>query len=228
MIRERRRHARIVAKGTVVLHVAGAAHNGRIVNIAEGGMSIVTSVTPPERWLGRTIDVELRLDAASAEWVRGTGRVIRIRADGLAVAFASTPPLLTRVLDELSDASHVRRRVLAVVLVDTDRARREAMVAGFRGAGCNVVDAASSLEAIVRLGESSFEPDVIAIADSQPSASADDLREFARQHHPHAKLVTIVNERVTSDGVPSWVSASDPDADLSQRIRAVLSRVLSP
>lgn len=228
MIRERRGHARIVAKGTVVLHVAGVAHNGRIVNIAEGGMSIVTAVTPPQRWLGRTIDVQLRLDGASAEWLRGSGRVVRIRADGLALAFATAPPFLGRVLDELSDASHARRRVLTVVLVDTDPARREAMCVGFRGAGCVVIDAASPLEAIVRLGESSFEPDVIAIADSQPSASADNLREFARQYHPHAKLVTIVNERVTSDGVPSWVSASDPEADLSQRIRAVLSRVLLP
>jgi CheY-like chemotaxis protein len=228
VIRERRRHTRIATKGTVVMHVAGTAHNGRIVDIAEGGVSVVTHVTPPERWLARVIDVELRFDGASAEWLRGKARVMRIRADGLALAFdeAHVPLALARVLGELGDASHTRRRMLAVVLIDSDASRRSAMVAGFRAAGCAIVEAATPLEAIVRLGESSFEPDVIAIADSQPAASADDLRAFARQHHPHVKLVTIVDEKLGPETLRSWVSSSDPDADLPRRIRDVLTHVL--
>ena len=224
--RDRRRHARISAKGAVVIHVGEIAHHGRIADVSGGGVLVVTPVTPPERWLGRNVDVEIRLDDAQAEWLRGTARIVRICADGLALAFEQVPPTLVRVLDELGDASRARHRMLAVVLIDTDPVRRSAMVAGFRKVGCAVVEAASPLEAIVRLGESSFEPDVIAIADSDPGASANELRAFTQQHHPNAKLVTIGDERGSSDAARSWVSSDDTAADLPQRIRAMLSRVI--
>ena len=226
MIPDRRQHARIPAKGAVVLHVAATPHHGRIADVSGGGLLVVTHVTPPERWLARVVDVALRLDDAQSEWLRGTGRVVRIRADGLALAFEQKPPSLMLVLDELTSAERARRRMLAVVLIDTDPARRLAMVAGFRAVGCAVVEAATPLEAIVRLGESSFEPDVIAIADSQPAASSDALRTFTQQNHPKAKLVTIGDELVSTDALASWVSSNDSGADLLQRIRAMLSRVI--
>jgi hypothetical protein len=226
VIRERRNHARIVTKGALVMHVAGVPQHGRIVDISAGGVSVLTSVTPPERWLARMVDLELRLDGASAEWLTGTARVLRIRADGLALAFTTMPPALVRILDELGHAARTRRRRLVVVLIDTDPVRRAAMMAGFREVGCTVVEAASPLEAIVRLGEATFEPDVIAIADSHPAGAADDLRAFARQNHPHAKLVTIVDEQGI-DGLANWVASADPHSDLAQRIRDMLSRVLT-
>jgi len=224
-IRDRRQHVRIKAKGAVVLRVAATPRNGRIVDVSAGGLLIVTHVTPPESWLGRTVEVEIRLDDARSEWMHGSGRVVRICADGLAFAFEQVPPSFVRVLDELGHASRTRRRTLAVVLIDADPVRRSAMVTGFREVGCAVVEATTPLEAIVRLGESSFEPDVIAIADSQPAAGADALRAFTQQNHPHAKLVTIGNERAATDALQSWLSSEDPAADLPQRIRAMLSRL---
>jgi len=225
-MRDRRRHVRIKAKGAVVLHVAATPRHGRIADVSAGGLLIVTHVTPPESWLGRTVEVEIRLDDARSEWLRGSGRVVRICADGLAFAFDQTPPSYVRVLDELGDASRTRRRMLAVVLIDPDAARRSAMVTGFRQVGCAVVEATTPLEAIVRLGESSFEPDVIAIADSQPAAAANALRAFTQQNHPQAKLVTIGDERGAADALASWLSSDDTAADLPQRIRAMLSRLI--
>jgi len=76
----------------------------------------------------------------------------------------------------------------------------------------------------VRLGESSFEPDVIAIADSDPSAAADQMRGFVERNHPHAKLVAIGDSELGPDGIAHWLSSADPDSDLPDRIREVLVR----
>jgi CheY-like chemotaxis protein len=215
MIEERRRHPRIDAKGTVVVGALGFRHHARLVNVSGGGLFALTSVTAPERWLSRVVDTELRLDAASAEWLVGAARVVRVRSDAIALAFETAPPRLGAVLDELTGAWHVRQRMLAVVLIDTDSARRSTIASGFRMVGCSVVEAASPLEAIVRLGESSFEPDVIAIADTAGTA-ADDLRAFVRHNHPSAKLI-VIDELL---GLPTGV-------DLLGRVRALLSRALA-
>lgn len=227
MIRERRRFARTIAKGAVVVHVAGATQNGRIVDVAEGGVLVGTSVTPPERWLGRAADVELRFDTGGGDWLRGSARVVRIAAGGLALTFLEAPSALGRALDELRGASRNRQRSLAVVVIDTDSSRRASMVRAFRSIGCAIVEAGTPLEAIVRLGESSFEPDVIAVADSSPALGAEDLRRFVEEHHPGVSLVRILGGDGPADGSPGWVSASDPRADLPQRVRELLSRVLA-
>jgi hypothetical protein len=98
------------------------------------------------------------------------------------------------------------------------------MTAGFRATGCGVIEAATPLEAIVRLGESSFEPDVIAIADSHPAAAADEMRDFVERNHPNAKLVTIGDALLQPDGIVHWLSSADPASDLPDRIREVLVR----
>ena len=225
MIQERRKFRRTVAKGAAVLSVAGAVQNGRVLNVAEGGVLVSTSVSPPQRWLGRVLDIELRFDAGHEEWLRGTARVVRILAGGLALAFVEAPAALGRVLDELGDASRARLRTLAVVVIDTAPDRRATMVGAFRSVGCVVVEAGTPLEAIVRLGESRFEPDVIAVGDT-PGGGAEELRQFVEHNHPGASLVRILDGEGPTVGRRGWVSATNPEQDLPQRVREVLSRVL--
>src|SRR5690348_11622344 len=164
---DRRHHARILPKGTVTVHALGNAHHGRLANISAGGMYVATEMSLPARLLGRVVDLELRFDGALAAWQRARGRVCRIHADGAAIVFdAPTAPTLLRMIDELTTASHASARVTSVVLIDAVAERRAALATGFRATGCDVVEAATSLEAIVRLGESHFEPDIIAVAES--------------------------------------------------------------
>lgn len=219
---ERRKHARIAPKGSATLVLGDVKVLGRITNISRGGVFVATRVSAPERLLGRTASVELRLDGRSAEWLRATGHVVRIEASGIAVALDSVSAELGAAMDEMISHSHLHGRTVSVVLIDGDRARSTAMLEGFRAAGCSVLHVSTPLEAIVRLGESSFEPDLIAIGDTA-SAEAAELREFVGRCHPRAKLVAIGND-AASEVASAWVSSEDPFADLPTRILHVLGR----
>ena len=218
---ERRTYARISAKGALTLRMQDYEQHARIANIGIGGTYALTSVTAPDRLLARKVDIEVRLDAGHQEWWKATGRVMRIYADGIALAFDTLAPALLRTLDELATASQAHQRVINVVLIDADPNRRSAMSAGFREAGCAVVEAASSLEAIVRLGEAAFEPDVIAIASSK-SLDAVDMRTFVERDHPKVKVIAIGDEALKPDGFPNWLSSANPNADLPARVRDAL------
>lgn len=220
---DRRKHVRIAPKGTVTLRALGNVHHGRLLNIAAGGVYVATGVTAPDRLLGRIVDVELRFDGPLAAWQRLAGRVSRIDADGLAVVFdAPTTPVLLRMIDDLTTASHASHRVISAVLIDADPTRRAAIAAGFRATGCEVIEAATPLEAIVRLGESHFEPDVIAIANPQAGTEADEMRAFIEREHPSSMLVTIGPELLDPAGLANWLSAETSTADLPARIRHLL------
>jgi hypothetical protein len=220
---DRRRHARIAPKGTVTIHALGNAHYARLANIGVGGMYVATDVSLPDRLLGRVVAVELRFDGALAAWQRVTGRITRIDAGGAAFAFGvPTAPALLHMLDALTTASHASARVISVVLIDSDTARRGAIAAGFRAAGCQVVEVATQLEAIVRLGESHFEPDVIAVASTQPVTVADEMCAFVEHYHPSSMLVSIGPELLDPAGFDNWLSDTTATADLPTRIRELL------
>jgi CheY-like chemotaxis protein len=225
---ERRAHARIELKGTAVILAGEHVQRCRISNMCEGGMLVATAVSAPARLLGRPVDIEMRLDGGFAQWLRVTGRIVRIDAERLAVTFDSVPPLLLRLLDDMAAASRNRKRVLSIVLVDEDLDRRALIAEGFRAVGCGVIEASTALEAIVRLGESSFEPDLIAVADSIPSVHSETLREFVDREHPHVKLVTITNDSIEPAGIANWLSSTDPNEDLIARIRDLLVRPRAP
>ena len=125
------------------------------------------------------------------------------------------------MIDEMSTASRADARIITVVLIDADPQRSSAMAAGFRATGCSVIEATTPLEAIVRLGESSFEPDIIAVADSQTD-DADEMRAFVDREHPDARLITIGDEIFQPDGFANWLSSANPDADLAARVREAL------
>ena len=220
---ERRHHARIVAKGAVTLRAAGHAQRGRLVNVGAGGMFVRTLLSVPDRLLRCPVELDIRLDGGHAEWLPGTGEIRRIGEQGLAIAFDAPPTALLRMIDQLGTAARASARVLSVVLIDADPTRRSAMAAGFRATGCRVVEAATPLEAIVRLGETTFEPDVIAVADSQTSAAAE-MRTFVEREHPGAKLVTIGDELLAPDGIAHWLSSTASTLDLPGRIRDLLVR----
>jgi hypothetical protein len=223
---DRRQHLRIAPKGTVSLTSGGHTMRGRIGNLCQGGMLVATAVTAPSKLLARTVQMELRLDGQGAEWMRASGRILRIVPHAIAIRFEDMSPTLANMIEEMSTASRAHRRTLSAILIDADPSRRSAMAESFRAAGCRVIEASTSLEAIVRLGESSFEPDLIAIADSAPAALADDLRRFVERNHPRAKLVTIGDGLVEPVGSTFWLSSADPAADLETRICQILGRPL--
>jgi len=177
---------------------------GRIANISAGGVYVITNVTLPVRLLARGMDIALRLDGASAAWREATGHVVRIRSGGVALAFGTTDTQLLAVIEELQSAS-LARSSIAMVLIDAETQRRSAVAAGFRATGCSVVEAATPLEAIVRLGESSFEPDIIAFAGAE---DVSEMRAFVEREHPQAKLVKIEDALLQPDGFAHWLSTT--------------------
>ena len=219
---ERRQHQRVAPKGAVVLVAGEQRQRGRIANVSIGGMLASTTMAP--EFLGHAIAIELRLDDRLASWLHLSGKIVRITEDSVAVTFDAVPAAFARVLEDISRAAHADRRVLSMVLIDATTPRRLRMAEGFRAAGCQVIDVSSALEAIVRLGEASFEPELIAIADSIPSQTSHDLRAFVEREHPRAKLVTIGDEVTDPGGLLHWLSSADPGSDLTARVRHVLSR----
>jgi PilZ domain len=219
---DRRHHARIEPKGTVVIHVAEAAYRGRLVNIGAGGI-YATVALGAHVVVESVVDVELRFDGALAIWQRVAGRISRIDSAGAAIAFDTpTTPLLLRMIDELTTASHASARVISVVLIDANAARRGVIATGFGKVGCDVMQVATPLEAIVRLGESHFEPDVIAVANSESTAAADEMRAFVERDHASSMLVTIGPELLDPAGLANWLSSSTSTANLPGRIRELL------
>ena len=219
---ERRRDVRITPKGAVVVRAGTYVLRGRIANVSLGGLSAMTRVTAPERLLGARVAIDLRLDGRDHGWFELGGRLQRIGANSLAVAFDTVAPAFASTIEELRAASYDRGRILSIVLVDSNAERRAALATGFRASHCAVIDAATPLEAIVRLGESHFEPDVIAIADSSPAAIADELRRFVDAEHPSARILTIGHELVGPGGGARWLSSADSGHDLVTRIRQLL------
>jgi hypothetical protein len=223
---ERRKHPRIALKGTAILLAGEHAVRARLVNLSQGGFLGSTLVTSPRPLLGRSADIELRLDDRLSQWNRLEGKIVRIANGSVAICFHTTPALV-RLVDEMTVASRARERVISVILIDEDAARRKLLAEGFRIVGCTLIEAATSLEAIVRLGESSFEPDVIAVADSIPAATANEMREFVGRHHPHVKLVSITD--VIDPAVDIFqLTPEDLRGNLTGAIRRVLGRRRSP
>jgi hypothetical protein len=209
-------------KGTVILRADKYVIRGRIANLSRNGLAAIIRATVPERLLGSAVALSLRFDGRDSSWIEASGRVLRIGAGTIAISLVVTPPAFARIIEETISASHHRDRVLAIVLVDAMARRRNTMAEGFRAAGCAVVAVATPLEAIVRLGESHFEPDLIAIADSSPTAISDELRRFVDVEHPRAKLVTIGDATSAPTGLAHWLSAENPGRDLEARIRKIL------
>lgn len=221
-IPDRRKHTRIALKGTAILLAGEHAVRARLINIGEGGFLASTLVTPAMRLLGRTVDIELRLDDRLSQWIRLRGKIVRIGNENVAISLDATPALV-RLVEGMTSASRAKDRVISVILIDEDTARRQLLAEAFRLVGCSLIEAATSLEAIVRLGESSFEPDVIAVADSIPAASANEMRDFIGRNHRQVKLVSITD--VIDPHIDIFqLTPQDLSGNLADAIRRVLGR----
>ena len=220
---ERRRQQRIAPKGAAIVRAGTYSLRGRIANLSRSGLGMTTPTTAPGRLLGARVDVSLRLDGGDSSWVELSGEVLRIGANSIAMALVTVPASFAQIVDETSVHSRRNDRMLSILLVDATSERRSAMADGFRSAGCTVLEVTTALEAIVRLGESRFEPDLIAIADSQPASISDEIRRFVEADHPRARIVTIGDAATAPEGLKRWLSSANPNADLAARIRAVLT-----
>jgi hypothetical protein len=149
--------------------------------------------------------------------------VSRIDGDEIAISFADGSEPFAQLMEDSVHASGEHKLVWTVVLIDATTDRRARIAKAFRASGCAVLEVATPLEAIVRLGESRFEPEIIAIADSLPGAVSDDLRKFVEREHPRAKLVTIGDDLFAPPGSARWLSSSDPPGPLLARIHKLLS-----
>ena len=139
------------------------------------------------------------------------------------MALETSDPFV-QLMEESASASQEHRRVRTIVLVDATPERRALIADAFRAAGCAVFEVSTPLEAIVRLGESAFEPELIAIADSLPSSTSDHLRHFVERAHPRAKLVIIGDDVLGPAGDARWLSSTAPEAELIERVRDLLDR----
>ena len=219
---ERRTAVRMSPKGTVSIRCHDYDVRGRLANVSGGGLCAITLVTAPERVHGRTVDIELRFDTQQSEWVQLSGRIVRVGPTSIALSFNSVPDGFVELIDETLTASLNRKRLMSILMVDATLDRRLRLAEAFRSAGCAVLDVSSPLEAIVRLGEYHFEPDIVAIADSLPDTVSSELRAFVTHEHPRAKQVTIGDQITEPDGLEHWLSSLDPGDDLAARVRRVL------
>ncbi|TMQ22454.1 MAG: PilZ domain-containing protein [Deltaproteobacteria bacterium] len=220
---ERRRDVRISPKGTVVLLAGGDTCRCRIVNLSHGGVLVTVPVEAGDMFVpGRSLELELQIDGKSSQWIRLSGRVVRIEATTIAMTFDKVSVEFIQLVDEMLGASYGRRRILSVISVDTDADRRARIAEAFRVVGCTVVTVSTPLEMIVRLGELQFEPDLIVIASSRPSATSDDLRRFVEREHPGARLAAVSDQLINPGGESQWLSSMDADGDLVNRVRRLL------
>lgn len=221
---ERRKHVRLCPKGTVSIRTPEFAVRGRLANVSNGGLCATTLITAPDRVRGSAAELEVRFDTQESAWLRISGKILRIGPTSIAVGFDGVPSGFALLIDHALTDSNRHGRVLSLVIVDATTERRLRMAEAFRAAGCAVVDVSTPLEAIVRLGEFHFEPDVIAIADSLPAIIAEDLRTFVGHEHPRAKLITIGDGVIAPEGIAHWLSSLDPSDDLGARVRELLTR----
>lgn len=222
---ERRRGVRSAPKGSVVVTAGDVVQRGRIENLSRSGLLLSTDRPAREALLGRAVELELRLDGRSAAWLGIAGTVRRVDAGTLAIELAAPPAAYVQLAEAAAAAADLADQVDTVVVVDARADRRGAIRDAFAAIGCAVVEASSPLEAIVRLGESRFEPDLVVVADSIPSSTSDELRRFVEREHPGATLVTVGDEQLEPAGGPSyWVSSADSGRDLIARIRSLVER----
>jgi hypothetical protein len=217
---ERRSAPRISPKGSVSLRTASQRINGRLDNVSYGGVRI-TALGPIAIEVGDEAAMALRLDGISSAWLDLGARVVRVAGATIALELQRVTEGFMDMMTASMYAARTNGRRMTVVLVDASLERRMRMAEAFRSAGCLVTTVTTPLEAIVRLGELEFEPDVIAISDSR-CANAEDLRRFAAHAHPRAKLVRIGEQLASSASREYWLSAAHYGRELVANIRLML------
>lgn len=223
--RERRRAIRVRSKGSIRIQHGARLIGGRILDLCVGGVSVRADLplelAPHD---GEAVRVDVKLDACSKQFSLA-GHVVRSRPATRVIAIAfdnATNEFKDCVQDELL-AAVKHDAVPRMILVDKVAKRRGVFADAFRGAGCSVTEVSTPLEAIAWLGQSQFEPGVIAIADSVPESIAHDLRQYLCEQYPETHMVAIGGSRRTHDQSSSWLSWADGRKDLRLRVGRVIT-----
>ncbi|MDB4956859.1 MAG: hypothetical protein JWO36_4428 [Myxococcales bacterium] len=192
---ERRRAARVSPRGTAVLHGKQLTVTARILNVGDGGICVQADYFPVlEPWTNATVTVDVQIEGR--RWVTVAGRVVRTDSNTgeLVVTFDRTPDEF-RELVTLEVLADVERDLAPfIMLVDAAADRRTSIAEAFRGAGNVVVEAATPLEGLMRLCESEYAPEIIAIADTISEELAAELRELIVRAQDHdARTPRLMN-----------------------------------
>jgi hypothetical protein len=221
---ERRRARRVRPKGSVRIKIEGREIHGRIVDVSESGIRLgVPEDDVCAEHVGSPTSIEVRLDTRIAAWLRLEGHVMRIGFRSIVLGLEHVPTAFHDLMSDELVASNNQVRTPCVVIVDHEAPRRAPFVDAFRGAGYEVVEATSPLEAVVRVGESGYEPHVIVVADTLPASVADELREFMTREHPGVQIVTIGHNSLDPMGRGDWLASQDPAHDLRARVEHLLA-----
>ena len=160
-------------------------------------MCVRLAESEPRCECGESADVELHLDRAGATWLRFRGEVIRATEHEVAIAFVAIPLDFADVVQDALVSALEGAALAHVLLVDENAERRTPFAALLRRAGCRVAETSTPLEAIAHLGGAAIHSWVVAIADTVPVSTADDLRRFL------ADSDAPVDVRVLSDQSPT-------------------------
>jgi CheY-like chemotaxis protein len=177
----------------VIVHGARGAHC-RIVDLALGGVSVLVDrdVSTPD--VGTCVRIELRLDG-QGRWLHLTGSVLRVdprgAANALVIKLLAAPPEFEDLIqNELVSALECARQP-HVLVVDADPARRATVVSAFRATGCRVIAVSSPLEALSAIDQSALHLWAVAIADTELTSRADELRRFLNEAYPRVPQIVI-------------------------------------
>jgi CheY-like chemotaxis protein len=188
--RERRRWFRVSARGSVVLHAASVAR-GRVIDLSSGGMRVGLMGTNGFR-SDDAVDLDVHLDGVAATWVPLHGTVVRVdHGREIAVRFDAVPADFEDAVEDEILADVESERVAQVLLVDPDATRRRPLAEALRRNGCHVVELATPLEVIQRIGESHTHAWLIAIAETFPETVAEELRSYLAGTKTRAELIVV-------------------------------------
>ena len=187
---ERRHDVRVMVRGSAIVYGA-VMGRGRVTNLSGGGIHIELGDGEARCDLGAEVAIELHLDRAGATWLRFEGDVVRVERQAVAIAFRAVPVAFAEVLQEALRSAVVGAAKAHVLVVDADEERRAACAALLRSAECTVAEAATPLDAIAHLAGSSIESWVVAIADSDPRETADELRRYLSESDAKIEIVCL-------------------------------------
>lgn len=191
---ERRRAARVSPRGTAILHGELLTVTASIINIGDGGIYVQADYLPDlAPWVDADVTVEIQVQ--NRRWVTVAGRVARVDSNlgALAVKFEQTPPEFRELVTMEVLADVERDLVPFILLVDAAAGRRMSIADAFRSANNHVVEAATPFDAMMRLCESEYAPEIIAIADTISEDIAAELRELimrAQEQDPATPRMT--------------------------------------
>lgn len=222
---ELRRAMRVRSKGSLRIHCGNQVIQGRMVDMAVGGICVRTALPICRPGLiGERVGVDLRLDACASRHFALLGRVLRVSSSTarMAIGFDAVPDGFEDCIREELLAAVKHDMLPHMILVDTVAGRRDKFANAFRSAGCHVIEVSSPLEAIAHLGGSRFELGLIAIADTIPEAVAEQLREFLLDEHPGAHMVAIGRSAAHRAPTESWLCSTNVRDDLQTRVGRVM------